>query len=113
MLEIKLALRALVRKPGFSLAVVAMFALGIAANTAIFSIFNGLFLSSPPFPEPRRLVYMDETAPRWNLKLVGIAYPDFHEWRAQNQSFESMSVFSGDSYNLSGFGDSIRLRCAK
>src|SRR5580704_13157104 len=109
MIEIKLAIRALARKPGFSLAVIAMFALGIAANTAIFSIFNGLFLSSLPFPEPQRLVYLNETAPRWNLDLVSIAYPDFYAWRAQNHSFDGMAVFHGKSFNLSGQGEAARV----
>ena len=68
----------LARRPGFSLAVVAIFALGIAANVAIFSVFNGLFLGALPFPEPNRLLYLNESAPQWNFpKDVGIAYPDF------------------------------------
>lgn len=113
MLEIKLALRALLRKPGFSLTVVAMFALGIAANTAIFSIFNGLFLSSLPFREPQRLLYLDEAAPRWNLKLVSIAYPDFYAWRAENRAFEGMAVFTGGDFNLSGFGEAARIQGAR
>lgn len=113
MLEIKLALRAIARKPGFSLAVIGMFAVGIAANTAIFSIFNGLFLGSLPFPEPQRLIYLDETAPRWNLKVVSIAYPDFCAWRAQNRSFEGMAAFTGGNFNLSGSGEAARVKGAR
>src|SRR6266446_9115979 len=113
MTEIRLALRALARKPAFSLSVVAMFALGIAVNTAIFSIFNGLFLSSLPFPKPERLVYLDETAPRWNLDLVSISNADFYDWRAQNRSFEGMAVFNGPSFNLSGQGEAARVEGAR
>src|SRR5258705_6802454 len=113
MTEIRLALRALTRKPAFSLSVVAMFALGIAVNTAIFSIFNGLFLSTLPFPKPDRLVYLDETAPRWNLELVSIAYPDFYAWRAQQGSFEGIAVFNTPSFNLSGQGEAARVEGAK
>ncbi len=77
MSQLKAALRSLARKPGFSLAVIAMFALGIAANTAIFSIFDGLFLGSLPFHQPNQLLYLNEAAPKWNLTVVGISYPDF------------------------------------
>src|SRR5580658_4704193 len=105
----KPALRVLARRPGFSLAVVAIFALGIAANVAIFSVFNGLFLSALPYPEPQRLLYLNEAAPKWNLpKELGIAYPDFVQWRAQNRSFESIAAFSSASANLSGFGAAVR-----
>ena len=110
----KSALRVLARRPGFSLAVVAIFALGIAANVAIFSVFNGLFLSSLPYPEPQRLLFLNEAAPKWNLpKEVGIAYPDFVQWRAQNRSFESMAAFSSASANLSGFGAAVRVDAAQ
>jgi putative ABC transport system permease protein len=104
------ALRVLARRPGFSLAVVAIFALGIAANIAIFSVFNGLFLSALPYPAPHQLLYLNESAPRWNLpKDVGIAYPDFVAWRTQNRSFGSMAVFTSSSANLSGFGAAVRV----
>src|SRR5882724_7436596 len=108
----KAAIRALARKPGFSLAVIAMFALGIAANTAIFSIFDGLFLSSLPYPQPSQLLYLNEAAPRWNLKLTGINYADFVAWREQNRSFENIAVFNGCQQNLSGFGEPQRIKCA-
>ena len=68
-------------------------ALGIAGNVVIFSIFNGLLLRPLPFKEPERLVDLNEVAPKWNLEYTGIAYPDFHEWRTQNQTFESMGVW--------------------
>ncbi len=112
MSQLKAALRSLARKPGFSLAVVVMFALGIAANTAIFSIFDGLFLSSVPYPEPSRLLYLNEAAPKWNLTVVGISYADFVAWREQNQSFRGMAVFSTGVSTLSGLGDTQRIQTA-
>ena len=105
----KPALRALARRPGFSLAVIAIFALGIAANTTIFSVFNGLFLSALPYPEPARLLYLNEAAPKWNLpKDVGIAWLDFVPWRDQTQAFVSMAAWTEDSANLSGSGETRR-----
>jgi predicted permease len=112
MSQLKAALRSLARKPGFSLAVIAMFALGIAANTAIFSIFDGLFLGSLPFHQPNQLLYLNEAAPRWNLTVTGISYADFVAWREQNHSFESVSVFNDSAQTLSGFGEAKRVRSA-
>ena len=108
-----IALRALARQPGFSLSVMAMFALGIAANTAIFSVFNGLFLSSLPYPEPQRLLYLNEAAPRWNLTVVGVSNFDFYTWHKQNQSFSGMAAWSSDSFNLSGSGEAVRVQYAR
>ena len=76
--DLKFAFRSLARQPAFRLMIVGMLALGIASNAAIFIIFNGLFLKPLPFPEPERLVDLDETAPKWNLEFVSIAYPDFY-----------------------------------
>jgi putative ABC transport system permease protein len=90
-----------------------MLALGIAGNAAIFSIFNGLVLRPFPFPEPERLVDLDETAPKWNLKFVGVSNPDFHAWRRDNKTFDGMFFFSGSSFNLSGHGLAQRVRGAR
>ena len=99
--DLKIAFRSIRIKPAFSFVVIAMLALGIAANAAIFSLFNSLFLRPLPFAESERLVDMDETAPKWNLKTVGVAAADFYEWRKGNSTFESMAFFRGSSYNLS------------
>src|SRR5216110_3051154 len=103
--DLKIALRTIKTKPGFSLMVIGML--------TIFSIFNGLFLRPLPFPEPYRLVDLDETAPKWNLKFVGISNPDFYAWRKENTTFDAMSFFTDDSFNLSGRGEAQRIRGAK
>ncbi len=111
--DLKNMVRALVSKPMFSFMVVGMLAIGIAGNSAIFSIFNGLFLRPLPFAEPDRLVDLDETAPKWNLKYVGINHPDYAAWRRGNRTFESMAFFDEMSFNLSGKGQAERVRAAK
>jgi predicted permease len=107
--DIRFALRQLARRPGLGAMVVVLMALGVAGNTAMFRIYNGLFLRPLPFAEPERLVDLDETAPRWNLEYVGVAYPDFVEWRASNRTFESMAVFTEGGGNLSGDGPPERI----
>lgn len=97
----KVALRILWTKPAFSAMVIGMLALGVAANAAIFSIFDGLFLRPLPFSDPERLVALDETAPKWNLKFVGISNPDFDAWRKGNATFDGMAFFNWNGANLS------------
>ena len=99
--DVKFAIRDFIKQPGWNLMIVGMLALGIAGTTGIFSIFYGLFLRPLPFAQPERLVYLDEVAPKWNLEFVGIAYPDFHEWRQSNRSFDGMAVWAERSFNLS------------
>ncbi len=105
----KPAVRSLAKRPGFSLMVTGMLALGIAGNTAIFNIYNGLFLRPLPFPAGDRIMDLDETAPKWNLKYTGVANADFHAWRDHNNTFEKMAFYSVDSHNLSGRGLAQRL----
>jgi putative ABC transport system permease protein len=111
--DLKLAGRTLVTRPAFSFLVVGMLAVGIAGNSAIFSIFNGLFLRPLLFADPDRLVDLDETAPKWNLKYVGISNRDFASWRRGNNSFEAMAFFDESSFNLSGRGEAQRVRGAR
>jgi predicted permease len=108
--DLRLALRSLYQRPAFSLAVIGMLGLGIGGNTAIFSIFNGLFLRAMPFPHSERLMDIDEKAPRWNLKYVSVADPDLFAWREQNRTFEGIAAYDDRSFNLSGRGDPRRVR---
>ena len=107
--DLKFALRSLVRQRTLGLMVIALLALGIAGNTAIFSVYNGLFLRPLPYHEPERLLDLDEVAPKWNLEYVGIAYPDFHVWRQENRAFDGMAVWNDNSYNFSHRGEARRV----
>jgi predicted permease len=109
--DLKIAFRATRSKPAFSLMVIGMLAAGVAGNAAIFSVFNGLFLRPLPFAEPDRLVDLDETAPKWNLKFVGLSCPDFYAWREGNKTFDSMAFFDSEGYDLSdGRGGAQHIR---
>ncbi|HSR67358.1 MAG TPA: ABC transporter permease [Acidobacteriota bacterium] len=108
--DVKLSLRWMLRKPGFTLMITGMLALGIAGNTVIFNIYSGLFMRPLPLPAPERLVDLDEKAPQWNLEYVGISDPDFHVWRRDNQTFELISVWDDSTFNLATEGDAERVR---
>ena len=98
--DLRFAIRSFTRQPGPTALIVLTLTLGIAANTAVFAIVDGLFLRPFPFPDPGRLVYLNERAPTWNLELTGINYSDFHTWRERASAFESMSLWSETSVNL-------------
>jgi predicted permease len=106
-------LRNLGRQPALSLMIVGMLSLGIGGTTAIFSIFNGLFLKPFPVEQPERLVDIDEEAPKWNLEYVSVAPPDFAAWRADSLAFDSMAAYDDASVNLSGRGEAERIEGAK
>jgi predicted permease len=107
--DIRFAVRTLLKQPGFSLIVILMLALGIAANTAIFTLFNGFFLKPLPFAEPERLVNFDERAPLWELEYTGANYTDFHYWREENTTFDGMALWGSTAFNLSLEGQAERV----
>src|SRR5262245_9175289 len=107
--DLRYALRSLLRQRLAGTLVVAMLALGLAANVAVFGLVNGLFLRPLPFPEPDRLVYVNERAPRWNLDVVGINYPDLDQWRREQKLFEAIAYYDGASFNASDGTNALRL----
>ena len=111
--DVRYAFRTLFRQPAYALTVIGMLTLGIAGNTAIFSVFNGLFLRPLPFAEPGQLVNFDETAPRWDLEYVGMAYPDFDAWREHNESFQDMAVIDGTAFAVTLRGEVQRITGAE
>ena len=80
------SLRMLSTKPWFSITVIGTLALGIAGNSAVFSVFNSLFLRPLPFVELERLLDLDETASQWNLVHVGVSNPDLYQGRTSVQT---------------------------
>jgi putative ABC transport system permease protein len=80
--------------------VVGMLALGIGATVAVFSLINGLFLRPFPFPEPERLVYINEAAPKWNLEQTGVSYADFTLWHRDQQAFEAIALYDETAFNV-------------
>lgn len=101
--DIRYAIRQLWKRPGFSAVALAMLALGIGANTGIFSVVYTVLLRPLPFPEPERLVQVWETRldPRWGQASVTPA--NFWDLREMNGTFEDLGAYRGVSMNLTGF----------
>jgi hypothetical protein len=108
--DFRYGLRMLRGNPMFAATAILSLALGIGANTAIFSIFNGLFIGSLPYPEPQRLVYLHESAPLWKMSDYAITPADFAAWSAGNQTFQGMALFQENSASLSGIGETIHIK---
>ena len=111
--DLRYTFRWLARQKASSALIALMLALGIGANVVVFSLVNALFLRPFPFPQPDRLVYINEAAPKWNLDLVGINYPDFHQWHASAQMFEAIGLYSEASLNLSDGNQAERISGAE
>ena len=89
------------KNPGFALIAVVTLALGIGANTAIFTVVNAALLRGLPYREPDRLVHLWEMTPQKEFPRREASYPDFLDWR-RNQSFEAMAAYTGGGFTLTG-----------
>src|SRR5205085_10071207 len=105
--DLRYGARMLFRNPGFTFVAVLALTLGIGATTAIFSVVNSVLLKPLPYPESERLVYLWETSPQ--IDEMSVAYPNYQDWRAQNEVFENIGVYRRQSYNLTGTGEPERL----
>jgi predicted permease len=101
--DIGYGFRVLRKSPVFTTVAVLTLALGIGANTAIFSIFNAVLLSPLPYPHPEQLVALGASKP--NFQNGSISYPNFRDWQKDNRTFQSMAIFRPTSYSLTGLGD--------
>src|SRR5262245_15877557 len=101
--NLRYAVRQLIKSPGFTVAAVLTLALGIGANTAIFSIVNAVLLRPFPYQAPERLVIIEERISAGSS--FSPSYPNFVDWRTQNTAFDSIvAVRGGESFNLTGAG---------
>jgi len=106
--DVRYGLRMLAKNPGFTAVAVLALALGIGANTAIFSVVNGVLLRPLPYPEPARLMMIYESTAEF--KHNAVAYPNFLDWQRDNHSFTDMAAFRGDDFNFTGAGQPEHLR---
>jgi predicted permease len=109
--DLRFGVRMLAKRPGLTLVAVLTLALGIGANTAIFSVVNAVLLRPLPYAQPERLVHVLRTQPP--IMRGPISRPDYLEWQAQNQSFQHLAAFYYDTYNLTGIDQAERLYGAR
>jgi putative ABC transport system permease protein len=108
--DLRLACRSLRKSPGFAAAVVATLALGIGANTAIFSLVYAVLLKPLPFPAPDRIFSVETLIPRQNaLSSLPMRVQDYLKWRNVNTAFESIAALTPAQWNLTGNGEPERL----
>ncbi len=110
--DLRYGVRMLLKQPGFTLIAVLTLALGIGANTAIFSVVNAVLLRPLPYAEPERLVAVWETNKKNPAGKSSVSYPNFFDWRTQNKSFERMAAYYTNSVTLTGVATPINLHCA-
>jgi putative ABC transport system permease protein len=107
--DLRFALRTMRRNPGFMAIAVLIIALGIGANTAIFSVVHALLIRPLPFHEPERLVWVANTGTSGSLSSVTLRTSNLRDWRRLNQSFEALTgyfaFYDYINYILSGEGD--------
>jgi len=99
--DVRLGLRALRKNPGFAAVAILTLALGIGANTAIFSVVNAVLLEGLPYKEPRRLAFVWSTMISQGVPISGASAPDFRSWREQNHVFTGMAASTRASFNVS------------
>jgi putative ABC transport system permease protein len=111
--DLRYAIRTLIRRPGFTAIALLTIALGIGANTAIFSVVNAVLWRPLPYPHPERLMMVWVYNPRQGFDKDVAPYPTFTDWRNQSRRFEHLAAYSGASVSLTGAGDPAQLRGAR
>jgi putative ABC transport system permease protein len=107
--DIRYALRSLRRSPGFAVVAIAVLALGIGANSAIFSLVNAVMLRGLPYPQSNRLVLLIGNVQRDTVERRGNSWPDYADWRQQSKSFDRMAAYADFNTTLLSIDEPTRL----
>ena len=105
--DLRSAMRQFIKSPGVTAVVVITIALGVGANTALFSVVNGVLLNPLPYPQPEQLITLRESKP--NFERGTISYPNFRDWQKDNRTFSSMAVSRSYAFSLTGAGESAQV----
>src|ERR1043165_2552880 len=98
--DLRYAVRQLLKSPAFTLVAILALALGIGANTAIFSVVHGVVLRPLPFPEQEKLLFIGEWAEQ--VPTMSVSYPNFLDWRERQRSFTAIGVARFQGFNYVG-----------
>jgi putative ABC transport system permease protein len=107
--DVRFGMRMLAKKPGLHAAMVIALALGIGANTTVFSIVDAVLLRPLPYTHPERLMEVRSQQSAGAMQDGAVSYPDFFDWRAQNHSFAELVSYHGESLTLTGVERPARL----
>jgi predicted permease len=108
MQDIRYAVRMLLKSPGLAAVAILTLALGIGANTALFSVVNGILLNPLPYPQPHQLVAVAEKYTPF--PEASIAYPNFLDWVRMNHAFQGLAAYRQTDFNMTGMGKAQRLQ---
>ncbi|HEX8719431.1 MAG TPA: ABC transporter permease [Pyrinomonadaceae bacterium] len=110
--DLRFGVRTLLKSPAFTVVAVLSLALGIGANTAIFSVVNGILLRPLPYPEPDRIVDVWHTPPQASFpgqRIFSVSPANYLDWKQQSRSFEQMAVYQYAGFSLSDGGEPVRV----
>ena len=106
--DLKYGVRMLARSPSFTAIAILTLALGIGANTVLFSVVNGVLLKPLPYLQPDSLVSLAESTAEFESS--SISYPNFLDWQRANSTFSSIAAYRGDDFTITGQGETERVR---
>src|SRR6476619_1675634 len=106
--DIRIALRSLPRMPGFSLAFILTLGLGIGANTAIFSVINGVLLRPLPYPDADRIMHLRQPQTAAGIDNTSFSFPEVADYRAQAKTIDQFVEFGDWTFNVLGHGEPHR-----
>ena len=107
--DLKYAARMLSKNPVYTLICLMTLGLGIGANTALFSVINGVLLKPMPYPRPNELVILAEKSKNFQAGS-SISYPNFLDWQRSNSTFAAMAAYRSDDFTITGSGEAEMLR---
>ncbi|MEW6206899.1 MAG: ABC transporter permease [Acidobacteriota bacterium] len=109
--DLRYSARMLAKRPAFTIIAIITLALGIGANTAIFSVVNAVLLRPLPYPDSDRIVRIWQSLPSHGLNRLSISPPEFVDYRDRSGSFSSIAVYASQGLNLTGAGEPERITC--
>jgi predicted permease len=112
-LDLRYGFRMLIRSPSFTIAAVGVLALGIAAGTAIFSVVNAVLLRPLPYAEPDRLLLVQESLPKLNVRTGAVSAAEYWDYKDGNEVFSNIACFTTENLNLTGQGEAARIQVAR